>query len=257
MSQYADIIYDVERGVATITINRPQVLNAFTQDTIYEIEAAMKAAESDRSVGVVVLTGIGDRAFCVGGDIHWEKDGGLEREEYNIDKMIVESAKPYIARINGYAIGGGHHMAYFCDLSVAAEHAIFGQVGPKVGSPASGYFVNHLANIVGHKRAREMWMLCQRYTAAQALDWGLVNAVVPMAELDFKVRSYADELLAKSPTCLRLVKASFRDHMNHIMKRDMHSFVRENAPNYFASGEANEGHSAFLEKRQPDFGRWR
>lgn len=257
MRTYKDILYSVKDLVATIAINRPKTLNAFTQETIYEMEDAFRAAEGDRAVGVIVITGVGERAFSSGGDVKWEKEGGTEREDYHLADMIVDSPKPVIARVNGYAIGGGNHLAYFCDITIAAEHAIFGQNGPRVGSPAGGYMVSHLANIVGHKRAREMWLLCRRYTAKQMLEWGLVNAVVPMEKLDEEVAKWCQEILAMSPTCLKTVKASFRHHMNPVMDQDMHAVLRRVAPDYFQTGEQQEGASAFLEKRKPDFSRWR
>jgi len=203
MEAYTDILYTVEGGRGTIAINRPKTLNAFTQHTIDEMEDAFRKAEGDRSVGVIVITGTGERAFS------------------------------------------------------AAEHAIFGQNGPRVGSPAGGYMVSQLANIVGHKRAREMWLLCRRYTARQMLEWGLVNAVVPMDKLDEEVEKWANEMLALSPTCLKVVKASFKHHMEHVMGLEMHDLVARIAPGYYESGEQQEGAQAFLEKRPPDFSRWR
>jgi 2-ketocyclohexanecarboxyl-CoA hydrolase len=257
-----EILYDVKDNVATITINRPKSLNAFTGDNIVEMEQALAKASNDRNVGVIVLTGSGERAFCVGGDVNWEKDAssgksGLEDLRFSFDQQIAECPKPVIARVNGYAIGGGHHIAYFCDFTIAADHAIFGQNGPRVGSPAGGYIVAHAANVIGHKRARELWMLCRRYTAQQALEWGLANAVVPMANLDEEVRKWADELLSLSPTCLRIVKRSFYHHMEPIIGRDMPEMIDEVAPGYFKTGEQQEGADAFLQKRKPDFSRFR
>ncbi|MBR0964029.1 enoyl-CoA hydratase/isomerase family protein [Bradyrhizobium diazoefficiens] len=256
-----EIMYDVKDYVATVTINRPKTLNAFTGDNIVEMERLILEATADKKVGVIVLTGSGERAFCVGGDVNWEKDAGgksgLEGLKFNFNRHIVECPKPVIARVNGYAIGGGHHIAYFCDFTIAAEHAIFGQNGPRVGSPAGGYIVSHSANVLGHKRARELWMLARRYTAKQALDWGLANSVVPMAELDVEVRKYCDELLALSPTCLKILKRSFYYHMAPIMERDMDDLVREVAPAYFTTQEQQEGANAFLEKRKPDFSAFR
>jgi len=256
-----EILYDVKDYVATITINRPKVLNAFTGDNIKEIETLLANAINDGKVGVIVLTGAGERAFCVGGDINWEKGSGgrsgLQDLDFRFDRMIVECPKPVIARVNGYAIGGGHHIAYFCDFTVAADHAIFGQNGPRVGSPAGGYIVAHAANVLGHKRARELWMLCRRYTAQQALEWGLANSVVPMAKLDEEVRKYCDELLSVSPTCLKILKRSFYYHMDPIMGRDMNEMIKEVAPGFFSTGEQQEGASAFLAKRKPDFSPWR
>jgi dihydroxynaphthoic acid synthetase len=256
-----EVFYEVKDYVGTITINRPKSLNAFTGDNIVEMQRLLDEAGKDPKVGVVVLTGAGDRAFCVGGDVNWEKGSGgksgLEDLNFTFNRQIVECPKPVIARVSGYAIGGGHHIAYFCDLTVAADHSIFGQNGPRVGSPAGGYIVSHSANVLGHKRARELWMLCRRYTAAQALDWGLANSVVPKEKLDEEVRKFADELLALSPTCLRILKRSFFHHMQPIMARDMKDLIEEVAPNYFQTGEQQEGANAFLEKRKPDFSRFR
>jgi 2-ketocyclohexanecarboxyl-CoA hydrolase len=257
-----EVIYTVDNYVATITLNRPKTLNAFTGDNIKEMQELMDKAANDRNVGVIVLTGTGDRAFCVGGDINWEKGdssgkSGLEDLNFTFNRQIAECLKPVIARVNGYAIGGGHHIAYFCDFTIAAEHAIFGQNGPRVGSPAGGYIVSHSANVLGHKRARELWMLCRRYTAQQALEWGLANAVVPKEQLDAEVRKWADELLAVSPTCLKILKRSFYYQMEPIMKRDMNDMIQEIAPNYFRTGEQKEGAEAFLAKRRPDFSPFR
>jgi len=250
---FTDLLYKVDNSVATIAINRPDRLNAFTGHTIDELSRAVAMAGQDRSVGVIVMTGVGDRAFSAGGDVHWEASGGLEGHDWHLGQEIVDCPKPVIARVSGYAIGGGHHLAYFCDFTIAADHSIFGQNGPRVGSPAGGYVVSHLASVVGHKRAREIWMLCRRYTAKQALEWGLINAVVPVAELDAEVARWCDELLALSPTVLRTVKASFRNHMQSYMDKNVSDVLREVSPNYFETGEQQEGAKAFLEKRKPDF----
>ncbi len=256
-----EILYDVKDYVATIAINRPKVLNAFTGDNYKEIQALLQQAASDHNVGVIVLTGTGERAFCVGGDVNWEKGSGgksgLQDMKFNLNREIAECLKPVIARVNGYAIGAGHHIAYFCDFTIAAEHAIFGQNGPRVGSPAGGHIVAHAANVLGHKRARELWMLCRRYTAKQAYDWGMVNAVVPMAALDAEVKKWCEELLSLSPTCLKIVKRSLYHHMEPIIEQDMDDLLKEIAPDYFSTGEQHEGASAFLEKRKPDFNRFR
>ena len=256
-----EIYYDVKDYVGTITINRPKSMNAFTGDNIVEMQRLLDVAAADAKVGVIVFTGTGDRAFCVGGDVNWEKDAGgksgLEDLNFTFNRQIAECPKPVIARVSGYAIGAGHHIAYFCDFTIAADHSIFGQNGPRVGSPAGGYIVSHSANVLGHKRARELWMLCRRYTAKQALEWGLANSVVPKEKLDEEVRKYADELLSLSPTCLRIVKRSFYHHMQPIMARDMSDLIKEVAPNYFRTDEQQEGANAFLEKRKPDFSRFR
>jgi 1,4-dihydroxy-2-naphthoyl-CoA synthase len=172
--QYTDILYETRNHVARITINRPKQYNAFTGDTLKELTLAFEEANADDEVGVVVLTGAGDKAFCAGGDVNWEKEGGLERqvlEPYMLHVTVSRCSKPVIARVNGYSIGGGNHLAYFCDFTIAADHAVFGQNGPRVGSPAGGPIVNYLARIVGQKRAREMWMLCRRYTAKRWSRW--------------------------------------------------------------------------------------
>lgn len=257
MQKYSDIVYETASHVARVTINRPEKLNAFTDRTIAEMEDAFRRAAQDRDVGVVVLTGTGDRAFCVGGDVNWEAKGGLDGLNWHLGRQIVEHPKPFIARVSGYSIGGGNHLAYFCDFTIAADHSIFGQNGPRVGSPAGGYVVSHAASVLGHKRAREMWMLCRRYSAQQALEWGLVNAVVPRSELDAEVDRWCNELLSLSPTVLRIVKASFRRHMESYMDMNVADMVQLHAPDYFASGEQQEGAAAFLEKRAPDFSSWR
>ena len=256
-----EILYEVKDYVATITINRPKVLNAFNGDNYKEIQALLQQAASDSKVGVIVLTGTGERAFCVGGDVNWEKGSGgksgLLGMKFTLNREIAECLKPVIARVNGYAIGAGHHLAYFCDFTIAAEHAKFGQNGPRVGSQAGGHIVAHAANVMGHKRARELWMLCRRYTAKEAYDMGLVNAVVPMAELDAEVKKWCDELLSLSPTCLKIVKRSLYHHMQPLLEYDMDDVVNEIAPGYFSTGEQQEGASAFLEKRKPDFNPYR
>jgi len=257
--KFADILYDKKDHVARITINRPKQLNAFTGDTLKELTLAIEDAGQDRDIGVVVLTGSGERAFCVGGDVNWEKEGGLERqvlEPYSLHLSVSRCPKPVIARVNGYAIGGGNHLAYYCDFTIAADHAVFGQNGPRVGSPASGPLVNYSARILGHKRAREMWMLCRKYTAAQMLEWGLANAVVPYSELDAEVEKWCKEILVLSPTCIRVLKASFVSDIEpllgggdgmrrHILSAD------------FYQNEQQEGARAFLEKRAPDFWKYR
>lgn len=254
---YTDILFSIDNYVATITINRPDRLNAFTGHTIEEMRHALQFADNSSDVGVIVFTGAGSRSFSAGGDMEWEVSGGLEGHDWFLGKEIVACKKPVIARVNGYAIGGGHHLAYFCDFTIASEHSIFGQNGPRVGSPAGGYLVAHLAGIIGHKRAREMWMLCRKYSAQQALEWGLINAVVPEDQLDAEVRKWADEMLALSPTVLTLVKSSFYHHMNSFMDKNNSDMLKQHSPDYFSTGEQQEGARAFLEKRKPDFSPWR
>jgi dihydroxynaphthoic acid synthetase len=260
MPDYQDILYVPRDGVARVTINRPKVYNAFRGETLREMIDAYHRIKDDCDVGVVVLTGAGDKAFCAGGDVNWEAKGSLEGEAMRLMAELYEamrlSYKPTIARVNGYAVGGGNHLAYSCDFTIAAEHAIFGQNGPRVGSPASAYYVTYLARVVGHKRAREMWMLCRRYSAQQALQWGLANAVVPLAQLDEEVQRWCDELLALSPTCLKVLKAAFDEEFVDLRKQQR-NYLAEINPGFFASGEQMEGANAFLEKRPPDFRRFR
>jgi 2-ketocyclohexanecarboxyl-CoA hydrolase len=257
VANFQDILYDVVANVATITINRPKSLNSFTGDTLKELATAFDVAGKSHEVGVIVLTGAGERAFCAGGDVRWEAGGGLENMDFMFGRQILECPKPVIARVSGYAIGGGNHVAYCCDITIAADHSVFGQNGPRVGSPAGGYPVAYSAAVLGQKRAREMWMLCRKYTAARALEWGMVNAVVPQADLDAEVRRWADEMLALSPTVLRLVKASFRETLDGYINSNVSGMVRKHAPDYFSTGEQQEGAAAFLEKRRPDFSPWR
>ena len=267
MADYEDIIYDVTDRVATVTINRPKSLNAFTRTTLLEMVEAISKAGADPQVGVIVITGTGERAFCAGGDVNSEADGALENrgeedrglENYvkDVYAAIRQSLKPTIARVNGYAIGGGNHMAYFCDFTIASETAIFGQNGPRVASPAQGWIVSYLVRVVGAKRAREMWFLCRRYSAAQALDWGLVNAVVPAADLDAEVRRWADELLSMSPTVLKLLKMSFDEEYAPMRDYQEKEYLTVVKPDFFATGEQAEGARAFLEKRRPNFDAWR
>lgn len=256
---FKDVVYEKRDHVARITINRPKQYNAFTGETLREMTLAFEDAGQDDEVGVVVLTGTGDKAFCAGGDVTWEKEGGLERqvlEPYSLHVTVSRCPKPVIARVNGYAIGGGNHLAYFCDFTIAAEHAIFGQNGPRVASPANGAIVNYLVRVVGAKKARELWMLCRRYTAREALEMGLVNVVVPYAKLDEEVRKWCDELLALSPTCLRILKASFVAEFEHLFGGG-DALRRYILPPEFWRTEQAEGARAFLEKRPPDFWQFR
>jgi dihydroxynaphthoic acid synthetase len=260
---YEDILYDVEGGVARLTINRPEVYNAFRSQTLQELKDAYEQIRTDNRVGVVVLTGAGEKAFCAGGDINEEAKGWLEGrggeiETKNLYAAMRASLKPTIARINGYSVGGGNHLAYLCDFSVAADHAIFGQNGARVGSPAQGWLVAYLVRVVGAKRAREMWMLCRRYPASQMLDWGLVNAVVPLAELDAEVDRWCNDLLSLSPTVIKVIKRTFDGEFEQLRDyMETQDYLEEINPTFFESGEQMEGATAFLEKRVPDFARWR
>lgn len=263
MTDMQEVRYEVDDQVATITIDRPEKYNAVRTQTLRELAECFRRAGQDSGVGVIVLTGAGDKAFCSGGDVAWEADGSLQAREAELQMREVysemrASQKPIIARINGYSIGGGNHMAYVCDFSIAADHAIFGQVGPRIGSPAQGWLVSYLVRVVGAKRAREMWMLCRRYTAQQMLDWGLINASVPFDSLDVTVRQWCDELLSLSPTVLKVVKRSFDEEYADLRARqEAADYLEEINPGFFSSGEQLEGANAFLEKRPPDFSRFR
>jgi len=254
---YHDVLYDARDGVAWITINRPEVLNAFRARTVDELVDAFRTAERDPDVGVVVLTGTGERAFSTGGDQR-ERDaggygsgGGIGLDMHGLHGIIRAIPKPVIAMVNGYAIGGGHVLHVLCDLTIAANTAVFGQVGPRVGSVDPGFGTAYLARLVGEKKAREIWYLCRRYSAAEALAMGLVNAVVPTAELRAETERWCRELLEKSPTALRLAKESFNADTEHIGGITALGFSALEL--YYQSREALEGRNAFLEKRPPRF----
>jgi 2-ketocyclohexanecarboxyl-CoA hydrolase len=258
--QYQDILYDVKGGVATITINRPENYNAFRGQTCEELIHALNTAGWDRAIGVIVLTGAGDKAFCAGGDQtahEGQYDGrgtiGLPLED--LHSIIRDVPKPVIAKVRGYAIGGGNVLCTVCDFTIAGESAQFGQVGPKVGSVDPGFGTAFLARIVGEKKAREIWYLCRRYTAAEALAMGLVNSVVPDAALDAEVDRWSAEILEKSPTAIAIAKRSFNadtEHQRGIAGLGMYALSL-----YYDTEESREGARAFREKRKPDFNRFR
>ncbi len=257
-----DVLYKVDRGLAWITINRPDRLNAFRSQTIDELIHCFKTAWGDPSVGVVALTGAGERAFCVGGDQKQRMESGdygpseygIFQDEY-LQRLIRDIPKPVIAAVNGYAIGGGQVLHVVCDLSIAAEHAVFGQAGPRVGSYDAGFGTAYLARLVGTRRAREIWYLCRRYDARTMMDWGLVNAVVPFEQLHAEVRRWADEMLALSPTALKVVKHSFNADSESIAGISAMAF--DGLGIFVKSDEANEGVTAFNNKVAPDFTRFR
>src|SRR5215472_17550643 len=253
---YEDILYESRDGIAWITINRPQVLNAFRARTVDELIAAFRAAWHDPGVGV--LTGAGERAFSSGGDQSERSQdgyggggGGPGLDVHGLHGIIRAIPKPVIAMVNGWAIGGGHVLHVLCDLTIAADGARFGQVGPKVGSVDPGFGTAYLARVVGEKKAREMWYLCRQYTAQEALATGLVNAVVPAAELRAETERWCRELLEKSPTALRLAKQSFNADTEHLSGITELGFSALEL--YYGTPEALEGRNAFLEKRPPQF----
>jgi len=263
MPDFEHILYEKHqrvRGAALITINRPDVMNAFTGQTLTEMKEAVEDASADPEVGVVVITGAGDRAFCAGGDVRWlqevQQEGAGAPAPVDPHAGIEDCLKPVIARVNGYAVGGGNHLAYFADFTIASERATFAQVGPRVGSPAAGYFVAYLTHVVGAKKAKEIWMLTRRYNAQEALEMGLVNAVVPHEKLDEEVDRWCEELMRKSPSCLKILKASFRTLYQPLREASRRDWVKEIAPAFYRSGEADEGKNAFLERREPDFARY-
>ncbi len=253
---YTDILYAEADGVATITINRPDKMNAFRAQTCEELIDALNRAAWSKEIGVIVLAGAGDRAFCTGGDqsAHAGKyDGrgtiGLPIEE--VHSLIREAPKPVIARVQGYAIGGGNVLCTVCDFTIASEKAIFGQVGPRVGSVDPGFGTAYLSRVVGEKKAREIWYLCRRYTAAEALAMGLVNTVVPPEELDAEIARWCAEILEKSPTAIAIAKRSFNADTDHI--KGIGAMGMQSVALYYDTEEAREGTNAFKEKRKPDF----
>jgi 2-ketocyclohexanecarboxyl-CoA hydrolase len=262
MNELSDVRYEVDRGLAWITIDRPERLNAFRARTVDELIACFKRAWADGEVGVVCLTGAGDRAFCTGGDQKQRAETGDYGpsqtglfEVETLHRVIREIPKPVVAAVNGYAIGGGHVLHVLCDLTIAADTARFGQSGPRVGSFDAGFGTAYLARVVGEKRAREIWFLCRQYDAQTAERWGLVNRVVPAAELRDEVRRWADEMLALSPTALRFCKQSFNADSEHLAGMGQLAFSGLGA--FLESDEAREGVTAFAEKRAPDFAPYR
>ena len=257
---YTDILVERKDGVAWITINRPQVRNAFRTRTVAELTDAFVDARWDPTVGVVVLTGAGDKAFCSGGDQKERGHGGYATDQRPMDVEALHTAirhipKPVIAMVNGYAIGGGHVLHVLCDLSVAADTAVFGQTGPRVGSVDAGHGTGYLARLVGEKKAREIWYLCRQYTAQEALAMGLVNKVVPLADLRREVEQWCRELLEKSPTALALAKQSF--NIDSEQRAGVAQFAHTALGMYYQTEEAMEGRNAFVEKRPVNFAKFR
>jgi naphthoate synthase len=263
IKQYVDIRYEraAGEGIAKITINRPDVRNAFRPLTVSELIDAFNHARDDLSTGVVLLTGEGDEAFCSGGDQRVRGAGGYVGEDQvprlnilDVQKQIRYLPKPVIAVVAGYAIGGGHVLHLVCDLTIAADNARFGQTGPMVGSFDGGYGASYLARVVGHKKAREIWYLCRQYSAAEALGMGLVNTVVPLESLETEAVQWAREILEKSPTALRLLKAAFNADTDGLA--GLQQLAGDATLLYYLTEEAKEGKNAFLEKRKPDWTRF-
>ncbi|EKQ52292.1 MULTISPECIES: 1,4-dihydroxy-2-naphthoyl-CoA synthase [unclassified Clostridium] len=261
---YEDIKYEAYDGIAKITINRPEVRNAFRPKTIMELIEAFTIAREDSKIGVIILTGANHgkgedkEAFCSGGDQNVRGNGGYVGDDniprlnvLDLQHLIRILPKPVIAMVNGYAIGGGHVLHIVCDLSIASENAKFGQTGPKVGSFDGGYGAGYLARIVGHKKAREIWYLCRQYTAKEALDMGLVNTVVPFDKLEEETVKWAKEIMQHSPTALRFLKASFNADTDGLA--GLQQLAGDATLLFYTTEEAKEGRDAFKEKRNPDF----
>jgi naphthoate synthase len=259
--EYADIVYETAEGIAKITINRPEVRNAFRPATLFELSHAFNAARDDPGIGVVILTGAGTQAFCSGGDQKIRGDDGYldasgvgRLNVLDLQVQIRRTPKPVIAMVAGYAVGGGHVLHVCCDLTIAADNAIFGQTGPKVGSFDGGYGSWLLAETVGLKKAREIWYLCRQYSAQQALDMGLVNTVVPLERLEEETVTWARELMERSPLALRMLKGALNAVTDGAA--GMQQFAGDATLLYYMSEEAQEGRDAFKDKRRPDFARF-
>src|ERR671914_2720040 len=260
--EYEDIRFETAEGIAKITINRPEVRNAFRPETLIEISDALERAREDTDVGVIVLTGEGPLAFCSGGDQRVRGDTGYLMEGASVGRFHVTDLhvqmrrlpKPIVAMVAGYAIGGGHVLHVVCDLTIAADNARFGQTGPKVGSFDGGFGANLLAAQVGQKKAKEIWFLCRQYDAREALDMGLVNRVVPLEELEEETVAWCREMLELSPFSLRLLKASF--HAAEDGLAGIQQLAHDANLLFYASEEAQEGRDAYREKRKPDFGKF-
>jgi naphthoate synthase len=261
-AEYEDIRYETAGGIAKITIDRPEVHNAFRPETVVELRDAFERAREDTEVGVIVLTGEGPHAFCSGGDQRVRGDsgymtGGSGVGRFHVTDLHVQirrTPKPVVAMVAGYAIGGGHVLHVVCDLTIAADNARFGQTGPKVGSFDGGFGAGVLARLVGPKKAKEIWFLCRQYGAEEALDMGLVNAVVPLEELEEETVRWCREMLELSPFSLRLLKASFNAAEDGLT--GIQQLAHDANLLFYGSEEAQEGRDAYVQKRKPDFGRF-
>jgi naphthoate synthase len=258
---YQDIIFEKAEGIGKITINRPEVHNAFRPETLSEMIDAFNRCREDPEIGVVILTGAGTKAFCSGGDQRVRGEGGYVDQggvprlnALDLQKVIKYLPKPVIAMVAGYAIGGGHVLHVLCDLTIAADNARFGQAGPRVGSFDAGWGATMLARIVGHKKAREIWYLCRQYSAQEAYEMGLVNKVVPLEQLEEETIKWAKELLEKSPTALRFLKAAFNADTDGLA--GLQDLAGNATMLFYMTEEGKEGRNAFLEKRKPNFSKF-
>ncbi|NQX81534.1 MAG: 1,4-dihydroxy-2-naphthoyl-CoA synthase [Flavobacteriaceae bacterium] len=258
IKEYSDILFDFCEGVAKITINRPEVYNAFRPETNMDMLDAMDICREDPKIDVIILTGTGDKAFCSGGDQNVKGIGGYISEDgtprlnvLDLHKKIREIPKPVIAMVNGYAIGGGHVLHVICDLTIASENAIFGQTGPKVGSFDGGFGSSYLARMVGQKKVREIWFLCDQYSAKEAEDMGMVNKVVPLEELESTTMEWCRKIQKRSPMALRMIKRSLNAELDG--QHGLMQLAGDATLMYYMMEEAQEGKNAFLEKREPNF----
>ncbi|MCK9160340.1 MAG: 1,4-dihydroxy-2-naphthoyl-CoA synthase [Bacteroidaceae bacterium] len=256
--EYEDILFDYFNGIARITINRERYRNAFTPTTTTEMSDAFHICREEADINVVVLTGAGDKAFCSGGDQHVKGRGGYIDKSgrprlgiLDVQKQIRSLPKPVIAAVNGFAIGGGHVLHVVCDLSIASENAVFGQTGPRVGSFDAGLGASYLARVVGQKKAREIWFLCRKYTAKEALEMGLVNKVVPLDQLEDEYVQWAEEMMKLSPLALRMIKSGLNAELDGQI--GIQELAGDATLLYYLTDEAQEGKNAFLEKRSPNF----
>lgn len=258
IKEYEDILFEYYQGIAKISINRPNVYNAFRPKTNFEILDAFNYCKNSSDVKVVVLTGVGNKAFCSGGDQNYKSRGGYVDSDgtprlnvLELHKTIQSLTKPVIAMVNGYAIGGGNVLQVICDLTIASENAIFGQTGPKVGSFDAGFGSSYLARCVGQKKAREIWYLCRQYTAQEALEMGMINKVVPFERLEDEVVEWCQTIMKRSPFAIRMIKRALNAELNG--QHGLMEFAGDATLMYYLMDEAQEGKNAFLEKRDPDF----
>ncbi len=261
IKKYEDILFDYFEGIGRITINRPEVYNAFRPETAKEIYESLEICRERPDISVVVLTGAGEKAFCSGGDINYKGEGGYVGDDgvprlniLDVHRLMRHIPKPVIAAVNGFAIGGGHVLHVIADISIASENARFGQTGPKVGSFDAGFGSSYLARIVGQKKAREIWYLCEQYTASEALQMGLVNKVVPLKELENTYVDWAKKMMRHSPLALRMIKRGFNAELDG--QRGIMEFAGDATLMYYLLEEAKEGKNAFLEKRPPDWSKY-
>ena len=258
IKNYTDILFEQYKGIAKITINRPEVYNAFRPLTNTEMLDAMNICRDREDIGVVILTGIGDKAFCSGGDQNYKTFGGYRDADgtprlnvLDLQKAIRSIPKPVIAMVNGYSLGGGNVLNTVCDLSIASENARFGQTGPKVGSFDAGFGSSYMARCVGQKKVREIWFLCRQYTAQEALEMGLVNKVVPLERLEDETVEWCETILQRSPMAIRMIKRALNAELDG--QRGLMEFAGDATLMYYLMEEAHEGKNAFLEKRAPNF----